>query len=282
MKLRDFVPPIVYQLKNSLVQRGKVTDVHFPVYSSYHEAEIACGDLGYEQEELVDVVFQKTMIFREQLFTQGELILTEAYAQSMIGLLYTLNFRKIQAVNVLDFGGACGAHYFFMRAALGKETRLNWHVVETPAMAGKAKIFETDELRFFYDITTARKAFPADVDYFHSSGTIQYTPNPENTLKEIFASQAKYIMLNRLALSSGKKEIITIQESMLSENGSGPLPVGVQDKLCRYPVVYYPKQKLEELLREKYSIILRFGELTADIIKDQKIITAACFAERLQ
>jgi putative methyltransferase (TIGR04325 family) len=281
MKLKDFLPPIAYKINNRLFNRKKVPGVHMPVYSTYSEAITACGDSGYEQEELVEVVFQKTKLFREQFFTQGDILLTNALTQSIMGLLFSLNARKSQEINVLDFGGACGAHYYTIRTALKKKTRLNWHVVETSAMARKAKILETDELRFFDDITTARLAFEADVDYFHSSGTIQYLPNPETILQEIFASQAQYVMLNRLALSSGKQKIVTIQESMLSANGPGALPVDVADRLCTYPVTYFPKHRLEEIIREKYSIVLKFSESVTHVIENQPIITTGYLAERL-
>jgi putative methyltransferase (TIGR04325 family) len=228
--------------------------------------------LGYENDDLVDVVFQKSGIFREQFSRQDALMLTEAFTQSLVGLLFALSTQKTKEINVLDYGGACGVHYFAMRTVLGKEMRLNWHVVETPAMVRKARILETEELHFFSDITTARNAFETGVDCFHSSGAIQYAPDPGGILREILATQARYIMLNRLALSSGKQEIITVQESLLSANGPGPLPVGFQDRACRYPVTYYPKDKLEAFLREKYSFFLKFDESPAGVVEDQVII----------
>jgi len=169
-----------------------------------------------------------------------------------------------------------------MKAALGNKTCLNWHIVETSAMVEKAKAFETEDLRFFSDIVSARKAFKADVDYLHSSGAIQYTPNPESTLKEILAVKPRYIMLNRLVLSLSEREIITIQESLLSANGPGSLPAGFQDRVCKYPVTYYPKQNLEKLIRETYSILFKFTVSPAVIVDGTTIINAGYVAERVQ
>jgi len=251
-------------------------------YGTYADANYACLGYGYENEMLVDVVFKKTLNYKNEINSNLSLMAAEGSLQSMIGILLAqLEPNKKKTVNVIDLGGACGAHYFHMRAALGNRMIIKWHVVETPVMVNKAKLLETDELRFFDDITVAKDAFKSDVNYFHSSGAIQYFTDPDNTLKEIFNSQAQFIMLGRLALSLGRQEVITIQESMLSANGPGPLPVGVQDRLCKYPVIYYPKQKLEELIREKYSIVLKFPESTINIIEDQTIITTGYLAKRL-
>lgn len=252
-------------------------------YATYADAKDACLGYGYENEMLVDVVFQKTLNYKNELKSSGSLAALEASLQSMIGILLAeLETNTNKTINVIDLGGACGAHYFYMRGALGNKKTFRWHVVETPAMVKKAKLFETDELHFFDDISIAKAAFKSDIDYFHSSGAIQYFPEPERTLKEVFSSEARFVMLSRLALSSGRREVIAVQETMLSANGPGPLPIGVQDRLCKYPVIYYPKQKLEELIHEKYSIALRFDEVITNHIEDQSIITTGYLAERLK
>jgi len=117
MKWRDFVPPIAYQLKDKLVKRGKITDAYasqklpdevLPIYTSYGDAETVCGDLGYEQDDLVDVVFQKTGTFRDHLLTPDALMLTESFTQSLIGSLYALSAKKIERLIFLTLVAAVG------------------------------------------------------------------------------------------------------------------------------------------------------------------------------
>src|SRR5436190_4381167 len=83
---------------------------------------------GYEQPELVEIVFQKTKAYHPQN-----------------------DWSEIAGASaVLDFGGGCGVHY--------KQARLpevRWAVVETPAMAERARELATDRLRFFTSISEA-------------------------------------------------------------------------------------------------------------------------------
>jgi hypothetical protein len=77
--------------------------------------------VGYEQPELVDVIFRKP---RDYLPTKAE------------------KLDISDAATVLDFGGGCGLHY---KRARSPQSR--WAVVETPAMVARATELSTDRLR---------------------------------------------------------------------------------------------------------------------------------------
>src|SRR5258707_10099539 len=77
---------------------------------------------GYEQPELVDVIFRKTLAYK----ANGE-------------------WREIAgAKSVLDFGGGCGLHY-----KQAQSNYVRWPVVEPPAMVARAKELSTGRLQFF-------------------------------------------------------------------------------------------------------------------------------------
>jgi putative methyltransferase (TIGR04325 family) len=82
---------------------------------------------------------------------------------------------------VLDFGGAFGVHY---KEACLHSKNLRWAVLETPAMVRKASEIETDQLRFFSSISDAA-SWLESIDLMHSSGALQYVPDPERTLGEL-------------------------------------------------------------------------------------------------
>src|SRR5689334_22774276 len=86
---------------------------------------------GYENSELVDVVFRKTLAYNPPKEDWPDLV---------------------GASTVLDFGGACGAHY---KEAQHYTPDVRWAVVETPAMVRKASDIATDRLRFFTSIIEA-------------------------------------------------------------------------------------------------------------------------------
>jgi putative methyltransferase (TIGR04325 family) len=276
MIIRDFIPPIFQSMLN------KKSLPHNPVspavYRTYSNALAACRNLGYEEKDLIDIVFEKTMRFREQLNDQAPISLSDAMLQSICSLFLSIQNQGGGEIRVIDFGGACGAHYFLIKLLLNT-TKIKWYVVETPAMVQKARTLETDEL-YFYDSISKVKKDIGKVDLFHSSGALQYVPDPAGTMREALEVGATYIFLNRLALLPGMQNIITVQESLLSTNGPGAMPAGMKDSICRYPITYVGKEWLENKLQEKYRISMQFGETVVGNIEGRLIITAGIYARK--
>lgn len=205
-------------------------------YGSYKEALAKCD--GYEDADIVGTVYAKTVANRS-------LPLTSTNAFTLLSLLLG---RK-----VLDFGGACGIEYFNARRLAPRLTKLDWTVVETPAMVAKASALANDELRF----SSALDGLTADV--IHTSGTLQCTDDPLGYLRRLINVGAEHIVLNRLGLSLGP-EVVTVHESMLSWNGPGPMPSGLRDRLVRYPFVFPSKTEFMAILEERYQVIARFKD----------------------
>ena len=281
MLIRDFIPPIILKMKNKFLNTNQPGSEPVPhLFASYDEARTFCTNNGYEQEELIETIYQKTKYFRTSLEKERELIVTDSMLQPLNALFLSLMSRSLKdEINIIDLGGACGAHYFIAKTIL-KDYKLRWHVVETPQMVKKAKTLETDELQFFENIPSAFHNFN-HVDLFHSSGTLQYVPDYEKNLSEIFDTNAKYLFLSRLALNSGDSPIFIIQESRMSDNGPGPLPIGIMDRLCRYPSCYIPSSWFEEKISSHYRVIMRFPEPNIELTGKTLIISAGLFAERL-
>jgi hypothetical protein len=164
---------------------------------------------GYENPELVDVVFRKTKAFRP----------TEPWTE-IDG-----------ARTVLDFGGGCGIHYKMMQSP-----SVRWAVVETRAMAERASEIATDKLRFFSNISDAA-AWLGNIDVMHSSGSLQYAREPAATLRELCSLNAKVMLWKRVALSD--KTETEIQSSLLIHNGPGEVK-GVKNKSVSYPLTRIP------------------------------------------
>lgn len=165
---------------------------------------------GYENPELVEVIFQKTKVFRP----------TETWTE-IDG-----------ARTVLDFGGGCGIHYKMMQSP-----SVLWAVVETPAMAERASEIATDKLRFFSSISDAA-AWLGVIDVMHSSGALQYARDPVGALRELCSLNAKVMLWKRVALSD-KPETET-QSSLLIHNGPGEIR-GVKNKSVTYPLARIPE-----------------------------------------
>lgn len=167
---------------------------------------------GYEQPELVDVIFRKTAAYQPR----GDWI-------NIAG-----------ASTVLDFGGGCGLHYKQARS-----DNVRWAVVETVAMVERAKELATERLKFFTDISEAA-AWLGDIDVMHSDGAIQYTPDPEQSLAELCRMGAKEMVWKRVPFSTGDGKEQDPQTSFLSANGPGPLR-GVKERRVLYTITKLPE-----------------------------------------
>ncbi len=255
MQLKDFVPPILIRVIRVI---RKTNALDSKLYGSYQEAALACSTYGYEQQALVNVVFEKTKRYRDLLHGQKPLEIDLTNVRTPIGLSLAIRYVANE-MRVIDFGGACGAHYFIAKALFAERIKLRWYVVETSAMARKGKELENDELRFFDDLSVAKTKI-GEPDLVFSSGTLQYVPDPYMTLKDLTQCSARYIFLTRWGLTTGDKELVCVQEAKLSWNGPGPLPDGMADGVTRYPMTAARKDKVEQILKERYEIRMQFNE----------------------
>jgi hypothetical protein len=169
---------------------------------------------GYDQPELVEVIFRKTVAYNPQ----------GAWPE-MVGVS-----------SVLDFGGGCGQHY---KLASSQSAEIRWAVVEIPAMIQRATELATDKLRFFPDVVSAA-AWLGTIDVMHSNSALQYTSDPRETLSQLCALRAKTMLWQRLSLSNSSIER-EVQSSILSDNGPGSLP-GLKEKTVRYIRTKIPEQ----------------------------------------
>jgi putative methyltransferase (TIGR04325 family) len=275
IKLNDFIPPVFTRsLKRNFSSKPKTLSPKF--FSNYIEAQAACSSAGYEDFDLIKTVFEKTRLVKEQMLN-GKFPLSDSAAQSLAAILLALRAGQKQ-LKIIDFGGACGTHYFQLRPFLPSDLQLDWVVVETPAMVKKTKTFETGELRFVTSIVEAKENLQI-IHLLHSSGALQYVPSPQATIQEFIACQPAYIFLNRLALSASET-MITVQESFLGANGPGTLPDGIPDRLCRYPVTYFPKRRCEEMLSQNYRVTMEFADTKTWVGEKEIFVNTGIFAER--
>jgi putative methyltransferase (TIGR04325 family) len=162
-------------------------------------------------------------------------------------------------LNVIDFGGACGAHYFFSKALARGRFSMRWHVVETPNMVNMASSLEDGQLKFYDDLEKAKNAL-GRVDIVFTSSTLQYVPRPYESLKRLTECGASSIFITRVGLSTLSTELIMVQAADLSANGPGPMPAGMKDSVTKYPVTFARKDKFEEIISKNYLIQIQLME----------------------
>jgi putative methyltransferase (TIGR04325 family) len=199
-------------------------------YADFAQAAEACGD-GYATENLAKVVAFKTMYIVAQ---DEKFILPEQAINTIVALGACISEVSEHPLRALDFGGGCGFHYFMARRAI--KTAMRWAVVETEIMTKEAQQLASEGLEFHTTIDSAKSSL-GKVDFVHTSGTIQYLPDPMQTLEALLAVDAPYFALARFPLWP-EQATIGVQPSMLSLNGLGPMPPGISEAELRYPVTF--------------------------------------------
>lgn len=250
---REFIPPVFIKL----LRRFRVSRT----YPSYEDALKYCG-VGYEVAGLVKVVVDKNEIFKQKLFSPHEPISSNDTRVIDIGALRTIIgigiVSKGGTLNVLDFGGGGGYHYLIAKAVFGDRINLRWNVVETSAMVAEARRMEDGHLKYFDNIEKAALDL-GTVDLVFTSGALQYTPDPVDSLKKLLNVNAASVFITRVGLSGATDKII-IQYATLSANGPGPLPEGISDESTAFPCSFVSLGRFEKALEEKYVIKLKICE----------------------
>jgi len=99
-------------------------------------------------------------------------------------------------LNVLDFGGALGSHYFQNRKFLTALRDVRWNVVEQPhyAEAGRERL-QDEHLRFYAAVDACLAENRPNAILL--SGVLQYLPAPYDVLEALLAVGANTVIIDR-------------------------------------------------------------------------------------
>ncbi|WCL50626.1 methyltransferase, TIGR04325 family [Leptospira sp. GIMC2001] len=267
MRLKDFVPPIVIKVINKEKVKDKETEKE---YQSYHDALNDYKTDGYENIELCNMIAEKTKNYSVKL-NGKPYILNPTNVALLSAINQFVSVHPSNKLSIIDFGGACGAHYFEMRRFLPDKIRLNWLVVETSQMVQSAKNMKLDneELKFYDSL----ESITLPIDIIHSSGALQYVPEPYEYLSKLLNFKARWIFFNRMMFNEANRDIITVQKSKLSANGPGPMPDNYEDKILTYPHTTMSFEKFNDNLTDTYHAEWIFEENSGSYkINNEKIV----------
>jgi putative methyltransferase (TIGR04325 family) len=221
--LVDYFPPILIKKLVPLVRNLKLKDVSIE---------------SYQNLDLVNSIIHKNLQLRQSV----------PYLN-----LDTMSFRTISAIGmaakkgsdltVLDFGGGAG-HHQFLAKYIFENINFDWTVVETETMSRVASEEIKDEgLKFVPSLKSLTKN--SSYDLIFSNSAIQYTLDPLTTLRELLSLEFENFFITRVPLNLGNSHVTYLQESLLSQNGPGPAPRGIQDKLVKYELNIVSKESFE-------------------------------------
>lgn len=178
----------------------------------------------YQYGDLVEVVFRKTVALDGAGWASVAKTNSDA-DKTLVGVATAASRAGQRTIHVLDHGGACGFHYQMVRRAL-PHVNLKWAVLETKAMAARAKELETGSLAFFDDLRAAR-SWLGSIDLIHSSGTLQCFPSPIGELNRLTGLKADVLLWARMDFSNAIEQ--RTRHTKISEHGAGPMPGDIQD-----------------------------------------------------
>jgi putative methyltransferase (TIGR04325 family) len=252
MPLKDFIPPVLLKLRKTAPSEKPQT------FGSYQEALKACSSHAYMDSELCDVVAQKTVAYKEKLIQRPyDITPNQAYLLSVINQY--IQYSNLKTISLLDFGGACGSHYFEIIRLLDKSIKIDWNVVETPSMRHAALTHELEDLNLTF--RQSIEELHRKPDILHSSSAIQYVADPYRIVNSMIKRNPNWLFFNRMMFNAKDQDLITVQTSTLSGNGPGPLPKGFKDKKVMYPHTTMSFKKFKnKFLEAGYHLRWEFDE----------------------
>lgn len=177
-------------------------------YSSWDKALKECK--GYSAQNILDKTLESTLKVKngEAVFERDTYIFDEIqYSYPLLASLFKVAVENNNELDVVDFGGALGSHYFQNKDFL-KPIKINsWTVVEQEHYIdiGNEKIAD-GILNFKKTIEEVENS-----NVLILSSCIQYLPKPYEWLEKLINHGVKYIIVDRTAFSTENRNRLTIE-----------------------------------------------------------------------
>lgn len=224
------------------------------IYPDFYSAEQKSS--GYNNQAISKIVGMKTEIFKAELKAGCAVDYADL---RILGSLVSLSNQE--KITIIDFGGACGSHYFIARKLIPNSVELDWRVVELPNMVKQGKLVNNDtpELRFFTDLSNAFSE-TEKIDLVLASSSIHYCPEPYHVVEKLMEIKPEVLHICRTACS--KDTVVLLQRSRLHDQGIGvaSMDTKIPNTYIKYPVTILSKSKLEDILRTSYQIVCTVKE----------------------
>lgn len=222
-------------------------------YNSWQEA-VNVSKEGYAVANILQKTLQSTLKVKngEAVFERDSYIFDKIqYSYPLLSCLFKTAVESNNELNVLDFGGALGSHYFQNKEFLKPVKIKSWTVVEQPhyTEAGNKQIADKI-LNFKNSIDEVQ-----DANVLLLSSVLQYLPDPYNWIEKFVQKGIKYIIIDRTAFSSENRDRLTVET----------VPPYIYE--AKYPAWFLDEKKVLEKFKTKYDLILDFTS-TIDFVNE--------------
>jgi putative methyltransferase (TIGR04325 family) len=178
---------------------------------------------GYQSPQTISTIEGSDPVVDK--WTADQNFLGNRYLQVASAILSGLNFEKLKSdtpLRVLDIGGGLG-EYFFLLKKYQPKIKLEWLILETPALCqlAKTKQIATPGVSWTDALNDPNQSF----DIVLLSSVIQYVEKPFELI-ETAMRKAPLLIFNRLPLSTNSHNLVCIQRpGLLETKGSYPVHI---------------------------------------------------------
>ena len=221
-------------------------------YSSWDEADKLCP--GYDNNKILEKTLESILKVKsgEAVFERDSFIFDKIqYSYPMLSALFKIAVENNNELNIVDFGGALGSHYFQNKEFLKPVKIKNWTVVEQKHYidVGNEKVAD-GILNFKSSIDEIQ-----DANTLILSGVLQYLPDPWEWIDKFIKKEYKYILIDRTAFSTEGRNRLTLQK----------VPPLIYE--AEYPAWFLDEKELLSKFESDYEILLDF-DVTIDLVPE--------------
>lgn len=216
-------------------------------YSTWREAKSASH--GYDADKILAKVEESLLKVKngEAVFERDSVLFESVmYSWPILAALLRVASSNGNTLNILDFGGSLGSHYYQYRSFLSDLGLLQWNIIEQENYVRSGRqFFESENLRFYLTIDECLSNTNKP-DVILLSGVLPYLEQPYAFLDTLMKYDFPYILIDRTPFLSGKRDRLTIQK----------IPPSIY--AASYPAWFFDRNKLLSIFANKYETISEF------------------------
>lgn len=207
--LRQLLPPIFITAADKTLFRNRYV-LFKSGFNSWSEAEKACE--GYDADTIIDKVYQaaKLVFDGKAVYERDSCVFDEIHYSWPLLASLLLAAANGRVLNVVDFGGALGTTFQQNRRFLNRlPNGCRWRIVEQKKFVDIGQRDFSNRILSFYN--SIEEAAKDGVDLVLFSGSICYVPNPYEYIDKAIASNANYIVFDRMPIVDGDRDTYSVQ-----------------------------------------------------------------------
>ncbi|MEO5911175.1 MAG: TIGR04325 family methyltransferase [Pelobium sp.] len=243
--IKAIVPPILYATIQNFRKFDRTGITWSGDFKTWDDAEAECT--GYDTDLILEECKNSMLKIKsgEAVYERDSVLFDEIhYNWGLVAGLQKAAMENNGELCVLDFGGSLGSSFYQNRDFLNLNKKLTWCIVEQEnfVKCGKEN-FETEELKFYYDIEECLRTNKPNVILLGS--VLQYLQDPYEWLERLIELNISYIIIDRTAFIDVASDLLTIQT--------------VPDSIYKasYPAWFFSIAKFDHAIR-KYQKIANF------------------------